>query len=122
MDCRTTLPRPSGSRSGVRRDEFISGGPRHLVRAIPGLLWLHGQTKCHVRRAIECLKQMVARQAPELPESPGFRLQLDAPIAGLALGAGDIGLPHARQINTGRAAIPARFGRRRCSDDNDESQ
>jgi hypothetical protein len=112
MDRRTTLPRPSGSRSGMRRDEFISGGPRHLVRAIPGLLWLHCQTKCHVRRAIECLKQMVARQAPELPESPGFRLQLDAPIARLALGAGDVGLPHARQINIERAALPACFGRR----------
>jgi hypothetical protein len=61
------------------------------VQAILGLLGrLHRQTKCHVRGAIECLKQMVARQAPELPVRPRLRLQLDAPIAGLASWASDV--------------------------------
>ncbi len=61
------------------------------VRAILGLLCrLHREAKCHVRGAIECLEQMVACQAPELPESPRFRFQFDAPIAGLALGASDV--------------------------------
>jgi hypothetical protein len=61
------------------------------VQAILGLLGrLHREAKRHVRGAIECLEQMVARQAPELPVSPRFRLQLDAPIAGLAPGASDV--------------------------------
>jgi hypothetical protein len=62
-----------------------------MVRAILGLLpGLYRQAKRHVRGAIECLEQMIAGQAPKLSGISGFRFQFDTPIAGLALGAGNV--------------------------------
>jgi len=44
--------------------------------------------------AVKNLEQMIATQAPKLTALAGSRRQLDASIAGVALGTDDVGLSH----------------------------
>ena len=81
-----------------------------LIEARPGdrsellerLFGLDREADGDVGLAVEDLKQVTAEQAMELALGAPLGHQLDAPVAGIALGTGDVGFPHARNMRPGR--------------------
>jgi hypothetical protein len=50
-------------------------------------------------RAVKNFEQVIAGQAAKLATFAGSGYQLDASIAGMALGAGDVGLSHGAKLS-----------------------
>src|SRR6516162_10233217 len=63
-----------------------------------GLFGLHGEAKRNVGRAIKHFKDLIAKQAAKLASGSAARDQLDAPITGVAVRAGDVGFFHRPDI------------------------
>jgi hypothetical protein len=57
-----------------------------------------GEAKGDLARAVEKLKQMIADPAAKLAPLSGASRKLDPAITGMALGTGDVGLSHGRNV------------------------
>ena len=64
---------------------------------------LDGEAHGHVSRAVENLKNLVADQTTEFALRPLFGNEFDPAVAGVAVGAGDVGLLHFRNMRLRRA-------------------
>jgi hypothetical protein len=85
-------------RSGLTRD--AGRLPRARLRPVgnrvdPGIHnGLDGEAHGYVSRAVEHLKNLVADQTTEFAPGPLFGKEFDPAVAGVAFGAGDVGLLH----------------------------
>lgn len=72
-------------------------------RVSPGIQYgLDREAHGYVRRAVENLKDLVAGQTAEFAPGPLFGSEFNPPVAGVAFGAGDVGLLHLRNMRLRR--------------------
>jgi hypothetical protein len=89
-------------RSGLTRDTGLL--PRARLRPFgnrvdPGIHnGLDGEAHGDISRAVENLKNLVADQTTEFAPGPPFGNEFDPAVAGVAVGAGDVGLLHLRNM------------------------
>lgn len=93
-----TISTPNRVRRGVRSS--FGGG------LFERLFGLDGETNRDVGLAVEHLDQMTAQQAVELALGPPLGNQLNAAVAGIALGTADIRFPHAREYAPRISGLP----------------
>jgi hypothetical protein len=84
--------------SGLTRDTGLLPRPRLCPfgnRVDPGIhRGLDGEAHGDVSRAVENFKDLVADQTTEFAPGPLFGNEFDPAVAGVAFGAGDVGLLH----------------------------
>ena len=71
-----------------------------VVDALEGLLGLHREADGDLRRPVENFKQMIAQQAAEFAGGPRAAREFDAAIAGIAVGADDVGFFHVANMRS----------------------
>ena len=85
-------------RSGLTRDAGLLARARLRPfgnRVDPSIQYgLDGEAHGYVSRAVENLKDLVADQTAEFAPGPPFGNEFNPAVAGVAFGAGDIGLLH----------------------------
>jgi len=79
----------SAKRLACVRFEWIS-----VINALEGLLGLHREADGNLGRAVENFKDVIAQQTAKFAGGPRAACELDAPIAGTAARADDIGFFH----------------------------
>jgi hypothetical protein len=95
---RSARVRIVGLPSGLTRDAGLL--PRARLRPFgdrvgPGIHHgLDGEAHGYLSRAVENLKNLVAEQTPEFAPGPLFGDEFDPAVAGVAVGADDVGLLH----------------------------
>ena len=65
-----------------------------VVEALEGLLGLHREADGDLDRPVENFKHVIAQQAAEFAGASRAACEFDAPVAGVAVGADDIGFFH----------------------------